>query len=142
MSQSMDPFMATSRGSGVLDKGILSSLICLCFVWSTFPEIWAVLRMMPILNFIPIVHVFSYLIWLLQMILCFYLEEISLPCQLCLPSFSTSVGFQGFPSAQINLPYNQSVLGLMSFLKFNSLLDLAWVTSLLYIWVFPFYHLD
>ena len=34
--------------------------------------------MMPILNFIPTVQVFSYLIWLLQMILCFYLEDISL----------------------------------------------------------------
>uniref|UniRef100_A0A0R0GJ80 Inositol hexakisphosphate and diphosphoinositol-pentakisphosphate kinase n=1 Tax=Glycine max TaxID=3847 RepID=A0A0R0GJ80_SOYBN len=86
--------------------------------------------------------VFSYLIWFLQMILCFYLEEISLLYQLCLPSFSTSVGFQGFPSAVINLPYTQSVLGLISFLILNSLLDLAWVASLLDTWVFPFYHLD
>ena len=75
------------------------------------------------------------------MILCFYLEEISLLCQLCLPSFNTSVGFQGFPSALINLPYTQPVLGLMSFLIFNSLLDFAWVASLLDTWVFPFYHL-
>ena len=119
-----------TKGSKVLDKGILSPLICLCFVWSTFPEIWAASRMMPILNFIPTVQVFSYLIWLLQMILCFYLEEISLLCQLCLPSFRTSVGFQGFPSALINLPYTQPVLGLMSFLIFSSLLDLTWVTSL------------
>ena len=30
--QSMNPFMVTSKGSGVLDKGILFSLICLYFV--------------------------------------------------------------------------------------------------------------
>ena len=38
--QSMNPFMVTSKGSGVLDKGILFPLICLCFVWSTFSEIY------------------------------------------------------------------------------------------------------
>jgi len=44
--------------------------------------------------------------------------------------------------SSINLSYTQPVLGLMSFLIFSSLQDLAWVTFLLDTWVFHFYHLN
>jgi len=56
----IDPFLATSRGKGVLDKGIPFPLICFFSVWSTFPEICRALRTMSIFSFICSVQLFNF----------------------------------------------------------------------------------